>query len=163
MVVDTTMQESRNEDKISGIQTPSGVFAALAQNNESAFFTFEVEMALQASWVYRRADRYQARRSTIADGETTVLSLLSDITLSRVSNVAVICLPIAITDLACRQHYVLEYSDDSTDTITLPALTDDFRSDSLTHDPAEVISDTCYPSNWSLLPQATERNGPQLT
>jgi hypothetical protein len=78
------------------------------ETSECAFFTFEVEMTLQASWVYRRAEGAHSRSSVIQDGQSAGLSLLSEITLSRISNISIIGLPISIADLICNQYYMPE-------------------------------------------------------
>lgn len=79
---------------------------SLSNGAMSAAFTIDIELSLQASWVYRRAQRQRVRPTVAFDSQTIGLSFLSGISLSEISNLAVIALPISIDDIPNNQHYM---------------------------------------------------------
>lgn len=83
-----------------------GELESLSNGTSSTAFTVDIEMSLQASRVYRRAQRQRVRSSVAFDGQTIGSSFLSGISLSEISNLTVIALPIKIDEITNSQHYV---------------------------------------------------------
>jgi hypothetical protein len=73
-------------------------------------FAVEIETSLQSSRVYRRAQHPHVRTVVLLDEQTIGSSLLSEISLSEISNISVFALPISISDISNGQHYGLEKS-----------------------------------------------------
>ena len=83
-------------------------------STQSVSFTLDVEVSLQASWVYRRARHSIPRSSMVNDRQSVGWSFLSGRSLSEVSNISVVTLPISIDEINNGQHYTTTSSRSST-------------------------------------------------
>ena len=73
-------------------------------------FSAEVVAWLEASRIYRRADNPHIRGSVVLDDQSAKLSVLSGISLSDISNISVLALPISTAEIQYSHHYRIKQS-----------------------------------------------------